>query len=62
MRKWDYLLIGSLAILIATAVIMMTGGQIFGEATTNVTAAVGLLGMFIMFFAIRKSAAQKPRK
>lgn len=48
--------------LIATAVIMMTGGQIFGEITTNVTAAVGLLGMFIMFFAIRKSAAQKARK
>jgi uncharacterized membrane protein YdjX (TVP38/TMEM64 family) len=62
MRKWDYVLIGSLAMLIATAVIMMTGGQIFGEMTTNVTAAVGLLGMFIMFFAIRKSAAQKARK
>jgi hypothetical protein len=27
-----------------------------------VTIAIGLLGIFIMLFASRKSAAQKPRK
>jgi len=41
---------------------MMAGGRIFGERTTSVTSAVGLLGIFIMLFASRKSAAQKPRK
>jgi hypothetical protein len=40
----------------------MAGGQIFGERTTSVTSAIGLLGIFIMLFASRKSAAQKPRK
>lgn len=62
MRKWDYVLIGALVVLVATGVIMMAGGQIFGERTTSVTSAIGLLGIFIMFFASRKSAAQKPRK
>jgi uncharacterized membrane protein YdjX (TVP38/TMEM64 family) len=62
MRKWDHVLIGSLAVLIATGVIMMTGGQIFGERTTSVTSAIGLLGIFIMLFASRKAAAQRARK
>jgi FtsH-binding integral membrane protein len=62
MRKWDYVLIGALVVLVATGVIMMAGGQIFGERTTSVTSAIGLLGMFIMLFASRKSATQKPRK
>ena len=62
MRKWDYVLIGALVVLVATGVIMMAGGQIFGERTTSVTSAIGLLGILIMLFASRKSAAQKPRK
>jgi uncharacterized membrane protein YdjX (TVP38/TMEM64 family) len=62
MRKWDYVLIGSLAVLMAMGVIMMTGGQIFGERTTSVTSAIGLLGIFIMLFASRKAAAQRARK
>jgi len=62
MRKWDYVLIGALVVLIAAGVIMMVGGQIFGERTNSVTIAIGLLGIFLMLFASRKSAAQKPRK
>jgi uncharacterized membrane protein YdjX (TVP38/TMEM64 family) len=62
MRKWDYVLIGTLVVLIATGVIMMIGGQIFGERTTSVTSAIGLLGIFIMLFASRKAAARKARK
>ena len=62
MRKWDYVLIGALVVLIATGVIMMIGGQIFGERTTSVATAIGLLGIFIMLFASRKAAAQKARK
>jgi len=55
-------LTGALVVLVATGIIMMAGGQIFGERTTSVTSAIGLLGIFIMLFASRKSAAQKPRK
>ena len=62
MRKWDYVLIGTLVVLIATGVILMIGGQIFGERTTSVTSAIGLLGIFIMLFASRKAAARKARK
>jgi uncharacterized membrane protein YdjX (TVP38/TMEM64 family) len=62
MRKWDYVLIGTLVVLIATGVIMMIGGQIFGERTTSVTSAIGLLGIFIMLFASRKAATRKARK
>jgi predicted membrane channel-forming protein YqfA (hemolysin III family) len=62
MRKWDYVLIGTLVVLIATGVIMMIGGQIFGGRTTSVTSAIGLLGIFIMLFASRKAAARKARK
>lgn len=62
MRKWDYVLIGTLVVLIATGVIMMIGGQIFGERTTSVTSAIGLLGILIMLFASRKAAARKARK
>jgi len=62
MRKWDYVLIGALVVLVVAGVIMMAGGQIFGERTTSVTSAIGLLGIFIMLYASRKSAAQTPRK
>jgi len=62
MRKWDYVLIGTLVVLIAIGIIMMTGGQIFGERTTSVTSAIGLVGIFVMLFASRKAAAQKARK
>jgi len=62
MRKWDYVLIGTLVVLVATGVIMMIGEQIFGERTTSVTSAIGLLGIFIMLFASRKAAARKARK
>jgi len=62
MRKWDYVLIGALVVLVATGIIMMAGGQVFGERTTSVTSAIGLLGIFLMLFASRKSAAQKPTK
>jgi hypothetical protein len=37
-------------------------GQIFGERTTSVTSAIGLLGILIMLFASRKAAAQRTRK
>ena len=63
MKKWDYLLLGVPAVLVATGVIMMIDGRILGEATTNVASAIGLLGIFIMLFASRKAAvAQKARK
>jgi hypothetical protein len=62
MKKWDYVLFSISAILVATAVIIMIDGQIFGEDTNNVATAIGLLGIFIMLFASRRSAAQKARK
>ena len=63
MKKWDYLLLGVPAVLVATGVIIMIDGRILGEATTNVASAIGLLGIFLMLFASRKAAvAQKARK
>jgi hypothetical protein len=62
MRKWEYVLFGIPAILVATGVIVMIDGNIFGERTTSVATAIGLLGIFIMLFASRKAAAQKARK
>ena len=62
MRRWDYVLFGIPAVLVAAGVIMITEGHIFGEATTSVASAIGILGIFIMLFATRKAAAQKSRK
>ena len=63
MKKWDYLLLGVPAALVATGVIIMIDGRILGEATTNVASAIGLLGIFLMLFASRKAAAtQRARK
>lgn len=63
MKKWDYLLLGVPAVLVATGVIIMIDGRILGEATTNVASAIGLLGIFLMLFASRKAAAtQRARK
>lgn len=63
MKKWDYLLLGVPAVLVATGVIVMIDGRILGEATTNVASAIGLLGIFLMLFASRKAAAtQRARK
>ena len=62
MKKWDYVLFSTPAILVATAVIIMIDGHIFGENTNTVATAIGLFGMFIMLFASRKFAAQKARK
>jgi hypothetical protein len=62
MRKWDYLLFGIPAILVATSIIMMVDGDIFGESTNSVASAVGLLGIFIMLFASRRATVQKARK
>ena len=63
MKKWDYLLLGVPAVLVATGVIMIIDGRILGEATTNVASAIGLLGIFIMLYASRRTAvAKKARK
>jgi hypothetical protein len=62
MRKWDYVLFGIPAILVATGVAVMIDGHIFGESTNSVASVIGLLGIFIMLFASRKVAAQKARK
>ena len=62
MRRWDYVLFGIPAVLLAVGVVMMIDGHIFEEATTSVASAIGLLGIFIMLFASRKSAAQKAKK
>jgi hypothetical protein len=62
MRRWDYVLFGVPAVLLATGAIMMIDGHILGEATTSVASAIGLLGIFIMLYASRKAAAQKARK
>jgi len=62
MKKWDYVLFGIPAVLLAAGAIMMIDGHIFGEATTSVASAIGLLGIFIMLYASRKAAAQKARK
>jgi hypothetical protein len=62
MKKWDYVLFAMPAILVATGVTIMIDGHIFGESTDNVATAIGLLGMFFMFFASRRSAAQKATK
>jgi len=62
MKKWDYLLFGIPAVLLAAGVVMMMDGQIFGEATASVASAIGVLGIFIMLYASRKAAAHKARK
>jgi hypothetical protein len=62
MRRWDYVLFGVPAVLLATGAIMMIDGHILGEATASVASAIGLLGIFIMLYASRKSAAQKAKK
>jgi NADH:ubiquinone oxidoreductase subunit 5 (subunit L)/multisubunit Na+/H+ antiporter MnhA subunit len=62
MRKWDYVMFGISATLVATGVITMIDGHIFGESTNSVASAIGLLGIFIMLFASRKATAQKGRK
>jgi hypothetical protein len=62
MRKWDYVLFGISAILVATGVITMIDGHIFGERTNSVASAIGLLGIFIMLSASRKATAQKAGK
>ena len=62
MKKWDYVLLAIPAILVATAIIIMIDGHILGENTNSVATAIGLLGIFIMLFASRKSVAQKARK
>jgi hypothetical protein len=62
MKKWDYVLFAIPAILFATGATIMIDGHIFGESTNSVATAIGLLGIFIMLFASRKSAAQKARK
>jgi len=40
MRKWEYVLFGIPAILVATGVIVMIDGNIFGERTTSVATAI----------------------
>ena len=62
MKKWDFVLLAIPAILVATAIIIMMDGHILGENTNSVATAIGLLGMFIMLFASRRSVAQKARK
>jgi len=62
MRKWQYVLFGVPAVLLAAGVVMIIDGHIFGEATTSVASAIGLLGIFIMLYASRKAAAQKAKK
>ena len=62
MRRWDYVLFGVPAVLLATGAIMMIDGHILGEATASVASAIGLLGIFIMLYASRKAAAQKAKK
>jgi len=62
MKKWDFVLLAIPAILVATAIIIMMDGHILGKNTNSVATAIGLLGMFIMLFASRRSVAQKARK
>jgi len=62
MRKLDYLLPVTAAVLITTGVILMIDGSLLGDSTTGVASVVGLVGILVILFASRRAAVQKAKK
>ena len=42
---WEYILLASWIIVIATAVLLMIDGQILGEDTTGIATVLGIVGI-----------------
>ncbi len=62
MRKLDYLLPATAAVLITTGVILMMDRPLLGDGTTGVASVVGLVGILVILFASRRAAVQKAKK
>ena len=62
MRKLDYLLPATAAVLITTGVILMMDRPLLGDGTTGVASVVGLVGILVILFASRRAAVQKAKR
>ena len=54
MSNWDYAILALGAIMIATGVILMVEGQIFGDRTTGYATIIGFMGLILLSGQMQK--------